>query len=177
VRNNYYQRGFSDQISMYGKNATISGNKITRGEDMGITLHGKNNLVENNVISWQGAGGIWTTAQDTTVTTTIQNNTITKADWVNDNSTNFGAIMLFNAKGVLLLNNTMSTPALAPYGVAIRGDSGFTSDTITVTGNSALGFSTAGYGTIDTAGGTVTGITWGGGNAGTCAGNDCSGFQ
>lgn len=71
ITNNQFIRGWSDQISHYGERATVKGNIVKDGQDVGITIHGVNNVVSDNTISHQGTNGIWTFGDDNTFSNNI----------------------------------------------------------------------------------------------------------
>lgn len=103
VANNILIGGWSDQISVFGSNAIITGNQIQHGQDYGITINGANHLVSNNNIQHQGVGGIYVGAN----TSTINGNVITDTLWTKPTLTNVGGISVRGADQNRIVNNTI----------------------------------------------------------------------
>ena len=85
VLNNVFRRGWSDQCSIYGDRALISGNDLRDGQDIGITSNGQrggaggHTIISNNVVRHHGVTGIFSTGE----ATLIANNVLSRNTWVN----------------------------------------------------------------------------------------------
>lgn len=106
ILHNTLNRGYSDQISVWGDQATIVGNHILWSQDMGITLNGEkgdgHSLIAQNILHKSGAGGLSVSAEHVT----IANNIIKATTWVNAiNKKTLGAIILTGAKYVTMIGN------------------------------------------------------------------------
>lgn len=123
VSDNIFRRGWSDQCSIYSNGATIFGNLITDGQDMGITLQGRNCTVYGNIIRHQGAGCIWVEESGHTV----HDNELFDAPWQNVTDA-MGPLTFWNATNCKGHDNTIhSTDATSAtrskYAVVVRGAS------------------------------------------------------
>jgi hypothetical protein len=152
ISNNSVRRGWSDQISVYGNRAIISGNFVEDGEDMGITLNGTtgigSSIVSGNKVRHQGANGIFTSASNSVVS----GNVLERITWVNHhNLYTLGGIQVLGATGVLVTGNVIdgASRTLSRAGIGIQD----TNDAITVSGNYVTGTSVSGivvYGAANT---------------------------
>lgn len=119
VENNAIEAGYSDQISMWGDGATVHGNTIRDGEDMGITLNGTAHVVTENKIEHQGAGGVWVSC----VGCQILRNSVSDTPWVNPNySDGIGGIILYAAQRNTVSDNIISSRpemALRRFGLLV----------------------------------------------------------
>lgn len=77
IANNQFRRGWADQVSIFGDDATVTGNVIADGQDFGITLNGANHTVTGNRVEHQGVGGIYIGASDSEIT----GNVVTDTTW------------------------------------------------------------------------------------------------
>jgi hypothetical protein len=101
IEHNTLVAGYSDQISMWGEAATVRGNTIRDGEDMGITLNGAGHEVADNLIDHQGAGGIFVGC----TRSHVLRNSVSDTPWVNATRSDIlGGIIVFNGAQ----NNTIS---------------------------------------------------------------------
>jgi hypothetical protein len=154
VRDNVFLRGWSDQVSLWGNEATVTGNRIEQGEDMGITLHGRDNLVSGNVIRFQGASGLWTLAADST----IEDNRIADSQWVNTHPTALGDLTLRNGRGNRIRRNECErTASPGKNGLLVIATDGGTSRDDTVEGNVCRNHAVADVAVRGVKGGVVTG--------------------
>lgn len=104
IANNILNGGWSDQISVFGDKAIITGNQISNGQDYGITINGAFHHVANNIITHQGVGGIYVGANNSI----INSNTITDTMWTKPTLTNVGNISVRGADNNRLVNNTIT---------------------------------------------------------------------
>lgn len=104
IANNILIGGWSDQISVFGSKAIITGNQIRNGQDYGITINGSNHTVSNNIIEHQGVGGIYVGANQSVV----NSNTITDTMWSKPTLTNVGGISIRGADNNRIVNNTIT---------------------------------------------------------------------
>lgn len=77
ITNNQFRRSWSDQISVFGDDATVANNVVTDGQDFGITLNGSNHTLADNRVEHQGVGGIYVGCSDSVVT----GNVVTDTTW------------------------------------------------------------------------------------------------
>lgn len=156
VRDNVFLRGWSDQISLWGNESSVTGNRIEQGEDMGITLHGRGNLVARNEIRFQGASGLWTLAEDST----IEDNRISDSQWVNTHPTGLGDLTLRNGRANRIRRNECertSTPG--KNGLLVIATDGGTSRDDVVEDNVCRNHEVADLAVRGVKGGVVTGCT------------------
>ncbi|WP_412740857.1 glycine-rich domain-containing protein [Krasilnikovia sp. MM14-A1259] len=146
VDQNILSRQWSDGISMYGPGVRISGNTIRDGEDMGITTNGQS-IVIGNMISGQGAGGIFTAGNDSV----IESNALDENQWVNPDTRGLGDIILWGTtvRNVIRGNTCRAsgTRAQTRHGIVLFGD-GVTSPGVNanvIEGNEVTGHTTADY--------------------------------
>lgn len=146
VADNVLRRGWSDQCSVFSFEFTIVDNFIEDGQDMGLTLHGQDHIVSRNHIRRQGAGGIYTTAQNSAITA----NHITECPWVNAaNTTSLGCLIITNGVQTGSGNNISDNVVLAGtianprHGIIVFWLSGSAVDRNKLSGNRGSGFSTA----------------------------------
>lgn len=101
VRDNVFLRGWSDQISLFGNEAAVTGNRVAGGQDMGITVHGRRNLVARNQVRHQGAAGIWAAVEESA----IEDNIVTDSQWVNAQAASLSDITLRHARDTVVARN------------------------------------------------------------------------
>lgn len=77
VTGNQFRRGWADQLSVFGDDATITNNVIADGQDFGITLNGANHSLADNRVEHQGVGGIYIGCTDSQIT----GNVVTDTTW------------------------------------------------------------------------------------------------
>lgn len=133
------RRGWADQLSIYGSEATVRGGLIEDGWDMGITLNGGSSwgnteghsLIDGVRINHQGTSGIYCTANDTIISHPI----ITDSTWTNHvNTLVLGGITVEdNSSGSGSDRLIIDSPVIdgggkphARYGIAIRGGGSLT---------------------------------------------------
>lgn len=141
ITGNTLRRGFADQVSVYGYDAQITGNRIEDGQDMGVTLHGRNNVVTGNRVRHQGAGGIWTTSDDSV----IAENVVTDSQWENFvNTVHLGDIIVYEGSRNLIAHNhcRRETVVLGLNGIVVVAGTGV-SDHNRLLGNTSAGHLTA----------------------------------
>lgn len=136
ISRNVLRRGWSDQVSVFGYRTIVSNNQIEDGEDMGITIHGDHNVVSGNHIRHQGAGGIFTGANNSV----YADNNFSNTPWVNPNvaSGYIGHIILFNASRNIVSGNRgeRGTANNGFFGISVYSSGvGLVSDGNLLTGN------------------------------------------
>lgn len=144
IQGNVVRRGWSDQISYYGEQGTISNNTVEDGQDVGITVNGTlgRQLIANNNIRHQGTWGVYSTGPQAL----IVGNHVTATTWTNSiNTTQLGGILAAGNNSFVASNyvNGESAP-LARYGIITNASNA------TVQGNYLGGHSVADVWTIGT---------------------------
>lgn len=127
VSRSILRRGWSDQISIFAGRATLTDNRISDGQDMGITLQNTSgdpghDIVIANRVERQGAGCIWSNNDDGT----YQANEL--FGWQTQNhveTVGLGGLHLVNAKRNRVIANVIDGIGLphAYYGVLVKDDS------------------------------------------------------
>ena len=137
ILHNTLKRGYSDQISINGNDATISGNHIMWGQDMGITLGGTSgdghSIVAENHLYKCGAGGISIVESEHS---TVAHNVAKATTWVNgveDGRGALGGIVFIRANSISVVGNVCNGQAL-PH--AMSGIVLIDSKNITLSANS-----------------------------------------
>lgn len=126
ILHNTVKRGYSDQISVWGDAAIITGNHVLWGQDMGITLNdtenGGHSIVANNRLYKSGIGGIFVTAKHSIVA----NNIIEATTWVDALANSgitpvfgLGAISVGGTDHVVVLGNICDGQSLPQANVGI----------------------------------------------------------
>jgi hypothetical protein len=126
IHDNVVRRGWADQVSVFCPRASIRGNTIEDGQDMGITvesasgwsLHTGHSIVAENHIHHQGAGGIAIHGADIIVS----DNVITATQWENFVETEkLGAIWLSAASRCRVHHNMIDgwSKPLAAHGITL----------------------------------------------------------
>jgi hypothetical protein len=154
VMGNTLLRGWSDQVSVYGRDAIIANNVIMDGEDLGITLHGQSNVVQGNRIHHQGTGGMYVTSDDSL----IVDNVVTDSQWVNNiNNVWLADITVYDGSRNRIANNHCShdTTTQNHYGIVIYSGNVGTSDANVVEHNTCLNHVDAGVRVDSSATGTT----------------------
>jgi hypothetical protein len=169
IRNNRVRRGWSDQISAFGDENVITGNDISRGQDMGVTVHGTGlltspNTVADNTITWQGVSCVYVGA--TGSYSSVVGNRCSDWQWVNQANANAGGIFAetgaAGSNGLLIADNRLRDSAVlatTTNGIALRAITG--AQVTVVTGNAVVGVSGTAYKSSTATGGTVSALAWG----------------
>jgi len=126
ILSNTVKRGYSDQISVWGDDATITGNHVLWGQDMAITLNGSANgghsTIAHNRVYKAGIGGIFVTAKHSIVA----NNIIEATTWVDalaevgiTDVFGLGAIVVGSTEYVVVVGNICDGQNLPQANVGI----------------------------------------------------------
>jgi hypothetical protein len=156
VRDNTFRRGWADQVSVYGDEATVTGNLVERGEDVGITVHGRRNYVAGNVVRFQGSSGLWLHYTEESL---IENNFVADSQWVNADVTVVGDVTVRNGKrNWIRRNRCQRTSSPGKNGIVVIAIDGATAEGDTVEENDCRGHVVADYAVRGVKGGVVRGV-------------------